>query len=109
MEYRTSNKQCALLSYSSAKPTDCPDGCVAHSGNKPGTDITKYTGNGNSDNVCMHPHDTLPQCGFDTGTGRFTAPVKGYYTCAAQVRMDFTTHSSAYTRPVKILQRTFLD
>merc|ERR1712096_132636 len=34
--------------------------------------------------------------GFDPTTGRFTAPIKGYYFCAAQLRMDAI--GSTYTR-----------
>ena len=56
-----------------------------------------------SSNPALYAVNTFDSGGFNAG--RFTAPVKGYYMCAAQMRMD--NIGSSYT-PVMILQRTFL-
>jgi len=53
VQYRFSNKLCALLQLLHTPPTECPQNCLAYAGN--GGDVTKYNGDGDLDNICMLP------------------------------------------------------
>ena len=54
------------------------------------------TDSGNS--PALYAVNTFDSGGFDGSTGRFTAPVTGYYMCAAQLRMD--SIGSTFTRMI---------